>query len=146
MNTSTLANTMMEGRCLCGAVTLTTAASACVDACHCATCRRWSGGPLLAIQCAQVDISGRDHVGVFRSSDWAERGFCKTCGTHLFYRLIAADSYALPAGLFQDQPDLELEEQIFIESKPDYYEFANATPKLTGAEVFAKFAAQESGA
>lgn len=27
------------------------------------------------------------HQGRFASSDWAERGFCKTCGTTLFYFL-----------------------------------------------------------
>ena len=26
-------------------------------------------------------------IGVFESSEWAERGFCKSCGTALFYRL-----------------------------------------------------------
>lgn len=75
---------------------------------------------------------------VFRSSDWAERGFCGTCGTHLFYRLLPTGEYILPAGLFQDQT-FELTNEIFVEQKPAFYEFRNETRKLTGEQVFAQF-------
>jgi len=59
-----------------------------VGACYCGMCRRWGGGPLLAVDCGtSVRLTGEEHVGVFASSKWAERGFCKQCGSHLFYRL-----------------------------------------------------------
>ncbi len=45
----------------------------------------------------------------------------------------------MPAGLFQDGTEFTLREQIFIDEKPAGYDFANDTPKLTGAEVFAKY-------
>ena len=32
-----------------------------------------------------------------------------------------------------------MEGQIFIDEKPNYYEFANDTPKMTGKQVFAQF-------
>ena len=80
----------LEGHCLCGAVTLRAAINhSQVGACHCATCRRWGGGPLLAIESDQpVAFDGAQQISVYASSDWAERGFCKECGTHLFYRLL----------------------------------------------------------
>ncbi len=130
----------MQGKCLCGAVTVSASPNTHVEACHCSMCRRWSGGPLLAIHCgSDVQFTGKEQVGVYDSSEWAERGFCKQCGTHLFYRFKSADSYAIPAGLFEKQEQLALHEQIYIDSKPDYYAFANNTPVLTEAEVLKRF-------
>ncbi|EOD55490.1 hypothetical protein G113_08660 [Aeromonas molluscorum 848] len=75
----------------------------------------------------------------YRSSEWAERGFCPTCGTHLFYHLLPTGEYILPAGLFQEQ-SFELTCQIFIDEKPGFYALKNDTPTLTGQEVFEQFA------
>ena len=77
---------------------------------------------------------------MYQSSEWAERAFCGECGTHIFYRSVHTNEYFVPAGLFQDGVEFEFKEQIFIDKKPAYYEFANQTLNLTEAEVFAKFA------
>jgi hypothetical protein len=104
-------------------------------------CRRWSGGPLLALDCgSEVSFEGVEHISVFNSSAWAERGFCKQCGTHLFYRLKQNNQHIVPVGLFDDLGNLEFDHQIFIDEKPEFYDFANETHKMTGAEVFAKYA------
>lgn len=66
-------------------------------------------------------------------------GFCSSCGTHLFYRLLASNEHFLSAGLFQDAQGLKLAQQIYIDEKPDYYALANDTPTLTGAEVQALY-------
>ncbi|TCK08230.1 GFA family protein [Marinobacterium mangrovicola] len=128
-------------RCLCGAVTLTVMPkSHDVGACHCNTCRKWGGGPLMAVECAgEVTFSGEEALGVFDSSDWAERGFCKECGTHLFYRLKAGGYYAVPVGLFDNADQWTLAEQVFIDEKPPFYSFSQKTRAMTGAELFAKY-------
>lgn len=41
----------MEGHCLCGSVRFTASDARGIGACHCAVCRRWGGGPLLAFHC-----------------------------------------------------------------------------------------------
>lgn len=130
------------GRCVCGAVTITAKkASRHVGACHCGTCRRWGGGPLMAIDCGtEVTIAGGEHVTVYDSSAWAERGFCARCGSHLFYRLKQTGQHMMPAGLFQDA-DLVFDHQVFIDRKPGWYRFANETKDMTEAEIFAKFGA-----
>lgn len=135
------------GRCLCGAVNLTIRT---IDynlgACHCDMCRRWGGGPFLAIDCGtDVQIDGGENVTVFSSSTWAERGFCSRCGTHLFYRLKESQQYVVPIGLLNDDPQVHFKGQIFIDEKPEYYSFANETENMTGAEVFAKYGAPEEG-
>ena len=131
----------MNGTCLCGAITIQTLSHKTIDACHCGMCRRWGGGPALGIMCGtDVTIEGTEQLKTYQSSEWAERAFCGECGTHLFYRLLPTNEYFVPAGLFQDETDFEFKEQIFIDQKPSYYEFANQTVNLTQSEVFAKFA------
>lgn len=135
----------MQAHCLCRAVSLSAPDATQVSACHCGMCRRWGGGPLFAIHCGpQVGIQGEEHVSRYRSSDWAERGFCKHCGTHLFYHLLPANDYIVPAGLFQDVPGLQLHMQIYVDHQPSYYALANDTPTMTEAQVIAMYAPKES--
>lgn len=130
------------GRCLCGAVTITlTGEQKDVGVCHCNMCRRWGSGPNMAIEVGKdIEIDGREHVTAYRSSEWAERAFCSKCGSNLYYRVIDADDYVICAGILEDQGSLVLTSQIFIDSKPEFYEFANDTKNMTGAEVFAIYA------
>ncbi|WP_306522725.1 GFA family protein [Rheinheimera sp.] len=134
----------VQGHCLCGAVSFSAFASTALDACHCGMCRRWGGGPLLAVHCGtNVEFSGAEHIAVYASSDWAERAFCRGCGSHLYYRFIPQNSYIVPVGLLTAQEQFVFTEQIFIDHKPAYYRFANQTAELTEAEVLAKFAGPE---
>ena len=50
-------------------------------------------------------------------------------------------THHIPAGLFKDDQDLVFKGQVFIDEKPHYYNFAEKTQNLTGAELFAKFVA-----
>ena len=132
----------VHGQCLCGkvkvkAVQLTLMAGAC----HCQYCQKWSGGPLFTVNCGtEVKLDGACFVSSFNSSDWAERGFCAECGTHLFYRLSQNGQYIMPAGLFDNSDDLVLDHQVCIDSKPGYYSFAEHTHNMTCDEMFAAFA------
>ena len=134
------------GRCLCGKVTYRLEGEATeVGACHCEMCRRWTGSPGMAIHLSAAPaIDGEEHITWYDSSDWAERGFCATCGSSLFYRLKGeSPEYYLHAGTLDDQSGLVLKEQIFIDEKPGYYAFAGDIPAMTGEEVFAMFAAAD---
>ncbi|MDZ7735782.1 MAG: GFA family protein [Gammaproteobacteria bacterium] len=130
-----------RGGCLCGAVTVfVETPSNSVAACHCNMCRKWTSGPLFAIQCdSGVYFDGEKDTSVFNSSEWAERGFCSHCGSHLFYRLKETNQYFIPAGLFDDVSTFVFEHQIFIEEKPVFYDFANKTENMTGAEIFSQY-------
>lgn len=132
-----------RGSCVCGATQITAkTVSRNVGACHCGLCRKWAGGPFMAVDCGtEVSFTGADNISVFDSSDWAERGFCNKCGTHLFYRLKENKQYYMPAGVFEDDSNFVFDHQVFIDEKPEYYKFANKTTDMTGAEVFAKFGA-----
>jgi hypothetical protein len=133
---------IVTGGCLCGAVRFTAApANRHVDACHCGMCRRWAAGPFFARDCGgTLKIEDASSLGVYRSSEWAERLFCKKCGTPLFYRLIEPNTHFVSAEAFDDREGYTFSTQIFTDDKPAYYDFANKTRTMTGAEVFAAFA------
>ncbi len=128
------------GQCLCGAVRFSVES---VDphhhACHCGMCRRWSGGPLFMMSVSGASFEGSNNITIYDSSDWAERGFCRTCGTNLFYRFKKTGNYTICAGTFDDSSQFELSSEIFIDNKPDGYDFAGDHPRLTEAEAIAKF-------
>jgi hypothetical protein len=133
----------MKGNCLCGAVRLESADAKTIGVCHCGTCRRWGGGPMFAVHCgSQVRFEGTDHNSEYASSEWARRAFCKTCGAHLYYKLLASGEYFVPAALF-DTDDFVIETQIYIDRKPSYYDLANKTKLLTELQVVAQFSAAE---
>jgi len=134
--------TKRKGSCICGAVHITAKdAGNTVGACHCKMCRQWSGGPFMEVSCgSDVTIDGEEFVSVYDSSEWAERGFCSRCGTHLFYRLKENQQHMVPVGLLDDDEQLVFDSQVFIDAKPGYYDFSNKTENLTGAQLFAKFA------
>lgn len=132
------------GRCLCGAVGYTAKnLKPTIAACHCGMCRRWTGGPLLALGDCDVDWSGDDKITTYKSSDWAERGFCRVCGTSLFYRVTAPGPHHgqihLAFGTLEDQSGFYMNLEYFIDIKPDVYEFVGDRKKMTEAEVFAAF-------
>jgi hypothetical protein len=108
-------------------------------------CRRWSGGVYLGLAVAPDEISfeGEDHIKTFTSSDWAERAFCETCGSNLYYRVTAPGqyhgTYHMGAGTLDGSYDLPLTEQLFIDIKPSGYSFTEDTRDMTQAEVEAMF-------
>ncbi len=131
-----------QGHCLCGQVSFTAnSMHDWVGACHCKMCRQWGGGPFMEVNCgADIEYSGVEHIKTYSSSEWAERGFCQNCGSHLFYRLKGNQHHMVPVGLFDDDSNLVFKQQVFIDEKPDYYSFADNTEEnLTGAELFAKY-------
>lgn len=138
------ATQVFNGQCLCGGVQVNaTIHETVMGACHCSICRKWGGGPMMAVECKDnVSWQGEENITVYDSSAWAQRGFCKTCGTHLFYRLKEQAFYALPVGLLNNTDSFTFAHQVFIDEKPYNYSFAGETHNLTGAEVFAQFGAE----
>jgi hypothetical protein len=129
-----------KGSCLCGAVQFTTSsASKSMGACHCGMCRKWGGGPLMVTPCGGgVSFDGEENISVYDSSEWAERGFCKLCGSHLFYRLKETRNYFIPVGLFENQNSFTFKRQACIDRKPSFYAFENETTDLTEDQIMGR--------
>ena len=137
-----MAEAAKAGGCLCGRVRFTARPkNHDVGVCHCGMCRKWAAGPFFAVECeGAVEVADASSLGVYRSSEWAERCFCKQCGSVLFYRLVGKDFSVISAEALDDRSGLTLTSQVFIDEKPSYYDFANKTHNMTGAEVFEAFA------
>ncbi len=135
------------GSCICGAVRYEIQGDVTkTGACHCGMCRKWSGGVYLGIEVPAdaLKIEGADNISTYGSSEWAERAFCKTCGSSLYYRVTAPGpyqgTYHLGLGGLDNPDGVELTEEIFIDRKPDGYAFAGERKTMTEAEVMAMFA------
>ncbi|KQW83605.1 GFA family protein [Brevundimonas sp. Root1279] len=133
----------LSGRCLCGAVTFTATPKGGMHACHCETCRRWSGGVYLSVACETVEVANPEAVAVFDSSEWADRRFCRSCGSTLFWTLKGGGLTAVSVQAFDDPSAFAFEDEIFIEAKPSNYDFAGDRPRRTGAEVMAQFGGED---
>lgn len=135
-------STTMTGRCLCGAVSFeASGVETGFHSCHCSMCRRWSGGPAMAASVEKLAIDGDEHVARFASSDWAERIFCRQCGSNLFYFLKDPGQYVVWIGAFDDPAPFQMSGEIFVDEKPGAYNFAGDHPRLTGAEFMASIGA-----
>ncbi len=98
-----------------------------------------SAGPFLATSVRTLTIEGEENLQRFQSSAWAERGFCRLCGSNLFYRVRASDTYEICIGAFDDRDGLVVASEIFIDSKPDGFSFAGDHPRLNEKETLAKY-------
>lgn len=129
------------GSCLCGAVQITMSSEATdLGVCHCPKCRKWAGGPFFEIECGpDVIIEGSDSISTFKSSEWAERGFCKVCGSHLYIKSIETNEYGAPPGLFENNENIHFNRQVFYDKKPAYYSFSNTTKNITSDYIYEKF-------
>lgn len=133
------------GRCLCGGVQFSlTLKEAKAHVCHCGMCRKWgAGGPVISVDCeSDVKIANPDNLTWYQSSEWAQRGFCRQCGSSLFYKLVMDGSNYMNVcvSALDDASDITLKDHIYIDCKPDYYDFADTCPRLTEAEALAFFA------
>ena len=130
----------VSGQCLCGAVKFKAAPkSEEMGVCHCVMCRRWTGGVFMAVTCDRVDVEDDSQLGVYTSSDWGERCFCKKCGSTLFWRMRDGSHNAVSVQAFDNPEAFAFTSQIFIDEKPLSYDFANNTKNMTGPEVIAAF-------
>ena len=139
----------LTGQCMCGAVRVTARPErGSAGACHCDMCRRWTSSALMTFPAAD-GWAAEGPVKVFRSSDWAERAFCETCGSPIFYRITAPGpmqgQVQMAAGLFDNAADTKLGLELYIDRKPQGYAFEGERRQMTEADVIAAFAPASNG-
>jgi len=127
----------VSGKCLCGAVVFEAALERDrADACHCAQCRRWSGHYWASVNTTREAVKflkGEGAIGWHRSSDHVRRGFCKECGSALFWQPdrhpVHNRIFSISAGSLDAPTGVKLTEHIFVAEKGDYYEIADGLPQ-----------------
>jgi hypothetical protein len=123
---------MPRGSCLCGAVTFdVNGALPPPDACHCSACRRHSGHVFVStdVPRASVTIRGAEHVTWFHSSERVRRGFCRTCGSSLFWDPIDRDWIGVAMGAFDLPTGTHLAIHVHVSEKGDYYDIDDGLPQ-----------------
>jgi hypothetical protein len=124
---------MHKGSCECGAVTYETRGPLRnVVACHCGQCRKTSGHHWAATKVKTEALHFTSEAGLkwYRSSDRAQRGFCKDCGSSLFWRLDGEDATAIGIGTLDGATGLTMTKHIFVADKGDYYDITDGLPQL----------------
>jgi len=111
---------IFTGGCQCGAVRYR-AEGALEDAhiCHCRMCQKAAGNyflPLANIAREDFEIT-RGEPSWFRSSDLVRRGFCRNCGTPLFYDMPHESFLNIALGSLDDPEDVQPVYQSGIESR-----------------------------
>ncbi|WP_457935919.1 GFA family protein [Mesorhizobium sp. 10J20-29] len=118
-----------SGGCQCGAVRFRVeGALGDASICHCRMCQKASGNfylPLVSVRDAKLAWT-RGEPGGFRSSSAATRGFCRDCGTPLYYD--APDGMALAIAAFDDPSGIAPTIQWGIEAKLPYVDQVPALP------------------
>lgn len=121
---------MLGGSCLCGAVRFSVGGKVPDPSlCHCSQCRRQSGHVWASSHAPQDAVSIEGPVSWYRSSEMAERGFCPTCGSFLFWRRDDEDTVSFSMGALEAPTGLRLARHIFTADKGDYYEIADGLPQ-----------------
>ena len=134
----------LNGQCLCGAVAFTAVPENDeAGACHCGMCQRWAGGVSIMCSCESLTITKADGLGIYNSSEWGERGFCRECGSSLFWRAKEGWHSSVSAAAFDNYDNLRMTLEIFYDRKPGFYALANDTKKMTEAETIAFFTGGE---
>jgi hypothetical protein len=120
--------TTTHGSCMCGAVHYrVNGPLRPIIACHCIQCRKSSGHYVAATACPTEDLHiDGDTLQWYASSSEAERGFCRRCGSNLFWRRIGANSTSIWAGSIDGPTGLQIAQQMFASSKGDYYDLTDA--------------------
>jgi len=124
--------TMHTGGCLCGRVRYQLRGPIRgAIACHCSQCRRTSGhyAAMTSVPNANLTLTSSEGLVWYKSSDAAERGFCRVCGGNLFWRPRGEDRTAITAGTLDAPTHITLIEHIFVADKSDYYEINDDLPQ-----------------
>ena len=125
---------------MCGEVTVrATMADPIMRACRCDMCRQHTSSMFMSLTVDEGSLEFEGPVKAYRSSEWAERGFCGTCGSTLFYGTIGDGVRRPAAGLFKDAANAVLTGEYFTDNAPNYA-LSGTHTKMTTKETFELFA------
>lgn len=119
---------LTTGGCLCGQVSFELKGELRpVTYCHCEQCRKTSGHFVASTAVSPDGLRFLNDQGLawYKSSAIAERGFCKVCGSSLFWRPAHGRHVSVMAGTLSAPTGLSASEHIYVADASDYYVIAD---------------------
>lgn len=129
-------HSITDGGCLCGAVRYQVQGPLRnVINCHCSMCQRLHGnfGPHSKARKTNITIIKSDGLAWYKTSDVARRGFCRECGSGLFWEPFEQDATGIIAGTLDKPSELKTIGHIFVGEKPDFYQITDDLPQFDGS-------------
>ena len=114
---------LFEGGCHCGEIRFRASGPLRqVLICHCSDCQKLTGTSwgASAAHAENFTLLTTSSLRWYRSSAWAERGFCTTCGAQMFYRRDDLPLVSIAPGAFDNSEMLCVSGQIYAQSHPSW--------------------------
>ncbi|HJU30047.1 MAG TPA: GFA family protein [Hyphomicrobiaceae bacterium] len=130
----------LTGGCQCGAVRYALYAEPTnPHVCHCRMCQKAFGNYFAPF--AGVPLGDfawiKNPPGIFRSSEAAERGFCRDCGTPLTYHFVGKDRISVSLGSLDDPARVPPAKQFGVESRLPFLATLTTLPGVRTEEYVA---------
>lgn len=128
----------MKASCLCGQVKLEiTSPFINSSICHCQQCQKSHAAANaaygIALKSDIVWLEGKKKVKKYASSDRGRRGFCKACGTNIyFYHKDYPNHLDIPLAILDTEPNLQPQCHIFVASKAKWETILDDLPQHQG--------------
>ena len=123
------------GGCLCGSVRYEIAGELMpVINCHCSKCRRFNGhvGAYAATRRESLILVEEKDLKWYRSvqdeTPDVYRGFCRQCGSSLFWDPRGLEIISIAAGSIDPPTGLDTERHVYVSQKTDYYRITDELP------------------
>jgi hypothetical protein len=125
---------LFEGGCLCGAVRYrATTEPVRAVICHCSMCRKHSGAPALAFVHFPVESFAwvKGEPTRYRSSTYAERGFCSICGSTLsMHEQVLADRVQVTVGSLDQPQRVQPDDHVWTQDQLPWFEIDDQLPRF----------------
>lgn len=138
---------LFEGGCLCGAVRYrATHAPLRAVLCHCAMCRKQSGAPLLGFVHfpAHAFQWVRGAPAWYRSSEYAQRGFCARCGSALLMQEdVLADRVQVTVGSLDEAHRVRPDDHVWTQERLPWFDVSDTLPRFARSSPAAPTSASQ---
>lgn len=124
------------GGCLCGAVRYEVKGPLRdVVNCHCSMCQKLHGvyGAHSKARKVNITITKDDGLAFYKTSETARRGFCRECGSSLFWEPFDLDATGIIAGSLDGPTKLKTMGHIFVSEKSDFCNITDNLPQFDGS-------------
>ena len=140
---------LFTGGCLCGAIRYEASAAPVRGViCHCSMCRKHSGAPALAFvnfPCDAFRWLGLEPQK-FRSSRYAERGFCPICGSTVsMHEEIIADRVQVTVGSLDAPNRVRIDDHVWTKEQVEWFNIADEMPRFAASSTAVATRASQPG-